>query len=80
MRQAAFAAWIAAHTRLGVAGMSMRSMPSGLNASITALITTGGAPMVPDSPIPFTPIGLVRQRTSSSAIWKSGSMSARGIT
>ena len=64
MRYAAlpFALWIAVHTLPGVAGMSMRSMPSGDSASITALITTGGAPIVPDSPMPFTPIGLVRQR------------------
>ena len=75
-----FAASIACQTRIGVAGMSMLSMPSGRSASITALMMVGGAPMVPDSPMPYTPIGLVLQRTSSSAISKFGSMSARGIT
>ncbi len=78
-RATPFALCIACHTRLGVAGMSIRSMPSGPSASMIALMTTGGAPMVPDSPMPFTPIGLVLQRTSSSAISKFGSMSARGI-
>ncbi len=31
-----------------------------------ALITVGGAPIVPDSPIPLTPSGLVLHGTSSS--------------
>ena len=36
---------MAAHTRDGVAGMSMCSMPSGLSASRIAPITAGGAPL-----------------------------------
>ncbi len=40
--------------------------PSGVSASISALITVGGAPMVPDSPMPLTPSGLVLHGTSSS--------------
>ena len=38
-----------------------------LSASISALITVGGAPMVPDSPMPLTPSGLVLHGTSSSS-------------
>ena len=33
-------------------------MPSGASASSTALWTAGPAPIVPDSPMPFTPSGL----------------------
>src|SRR5438034_10296442 len=55
---------IACHTRSGVAGISMRSIPSGDSASMTALITVGGAPMVPDSPMPLTPSGFVLHGTS----------------
>ena len=35
-------------------------MPSGASASITALATAGGAPLVPASPTPLTPNGLKR--------------------
>src|SRR4028118_2228073 len=52
------ASWIAPHTRIGEAGMSMWVTPSWPRASITALITAGWAAMAPDSPMPFTPIGL----------------------
>ena len=34
--------------------------PEGRRASRTAFTTVGGAPMVPDSPIPLMPSGLVR--------------------
>src|SRR6202035_1241673 len=70
---------IASHTRDGVAGMSIAVTPSGTSASISALITVGGAPMVPDSPMPLTPSGLVRHGTSSSSELISGMRSARGI-
>src|SRR6187551_759631 len=56
-----FARWMVSHTRSGVAGMSIASTPSGASASITALMTAGGAPIVPDSPMPLTPSGLVLQ-------------------
>ena len=42
-----FARSMASQTRIGVAGMSIASTPSGFSASITALMTAGGAPMVP---------------------------------
>src|SRR5262249_15189332 len=70
---------VGSHTRAGVAGMSMRSTPSGLSASMIALITVGGAPMVPDSPMPLTPSGLVLQGTSSSSVSMLGIVSARGM-
>src|ERR671918_2671559 len=47
------------HTRSGVAGMVMSVMPSGARASTMALTTVGVDTMVPASPIPFTPSGLV---------------------
>ncbi len=53
------ASWIAAHTRLGEAGMSMSVMPRGPRASTTAFITAAAEPIVPASPMPFTPRGLV---------------------
>ena len=52
------AAAIAAHTRDGEAGMSMWRMPMPASASTTAFITAAGAPSVPTSPQPFTPIGV----------------------
>ena len=53
-----FAAWMAAHTRLGEAGMSNSFTPRSLSASSTALITAGGEPMAPASPQPLVPRGL----------------------
>ena len=50
---------IACQTRSGVAGMSRSRTPKGARASITAFMTAGVAAMVPVSPTPFTPIGLV---------------------
>src|SRR4028119_684636 len=58
------ASWIALHTFHGEAGMSMWVTPRWPKASITALITAGWAAMAPDSPIPFTPIGLVGEGVS----------------
>src|SRR5207245_11402739 len=49
----------AAHTRSGVRGMSMCRMPRCDSASTTAFWTAGVDPIVPDSPIPFAPRGLV---------------------
>ena len=39
----------------GVSGMLMKSTPSGLSASMTALMTAGDAAIVPASPTPLTP-------------------------
>src|SRR5207245_2849022 len=50
---------MAAHTRSGEAGMSMSRIPNGWRASMTAFMTAGVEAMVPASPMPFTPIGLV---------------------
>ena len=44
---------------LGLAGIAMSRTPSGESASTTALITVAAEPIVPASPMPFTPIGLV---------------------
>ena len=46
---------MAFHTRCGEAGMAMSRTPSWDRASTTALMTAGAAPMVPASPMPFTP-------------------------
>src|SRR5262245_27615964 len=48
----------AERTRCGVAGISSISTPNGDNASLIALITAAGAPMVPPSP---RPLALVRE-------------------
>ena len=69
---------IAAHTRAGVAGMSMWVTPSGASASSTALIAAQGAATVPASPAPLTPSALVRVGMSSSHVSIFGRSSARG--
>ena len=48
---------MAVHTRCGVAGMSMWRMPRCATASMTAFCMAGVAPIVPASPMPFTPSG-----------------------
>lgn len=53
------ASWVARHRRAGVAAMSKRRMPSGVSASLTALVTAGSAPTVPASPTPLMPSGSV---------------------
>jgi hypothetical protein len=49
----------AAHTRSGVAGMASRSAPPPGTASAMAFITAAMAAVVPASPVPLTPSGLV---------------------
>src|SRR3990167_2631404 len=71
--------WMAFHTRIGVAGMSKLSTPSGASASINALMTAAGEPTDPASPIPLTPSGFVVAGISSNATQTSGMSSARGI-
>src|SRR3954452_15401607 len=56
--QRALAAWIAAQTRDGVAGISRWRMPSGARASHTAFMVAASEPTVPASPTPLTPNGL----------------------
>ena len=72
------AAWIASHTRSGVAGMSMCRTPRCATASTTAFWTAGVAPMVPASPMPFTPSGLRCVGVAMSRRVKLGSSAADG--
>src|SRR5215471_13707940 len=72
------ASWIAFQTREGVSGMSRCATPNGARASSTACTMVGGAPMVPLSPIPFTPIGLVGEGVSWNCERMFGTRSARG--
>ena len=62
LHRLALASLIAAHTRSGVAGMSMCRTPRWDTASMTAFSTAGVDPMVPASPIPLAPSGLMRGR------------------
>src|SRR5262245_6203262 len=72
------ASQIAVITRSGVKGRPTFRTPRWLRASTTAFPTAAGAAMVPPSPMPFTPIGLVglgvTQRPSSNC----GSSAADG--
>src|SRR5260370_5282394 len=65
-RAARPAARIARQTRSGVAGMSIRSMPSGARASTIALMIVCGAPMQPASPEPLSPSGVAPVGSSAS--------------
>ena len=53
---------MAAHTRSAVHGMSMWRTPRWLTASTTADCTAGVEPIVPHSPMPFAPSGLIERR------------------
>ena len=53
------AALIAFQTLCGLAGIGMSRTPRLLSASMTAFMTAGADPMVPASPMPFTPSWLV---------------------
>src|SRR5581483_2975074 len=68
-----FASCIAAHTRSGVAGMSMWRTPRCATASTTAFCTAGVEPMVPASPMPLTPSGLRSVGVSLASSSKLGS-------
>ena len=50
---------MARQTRCGVHGISTSVTPSGRSASITASTTAGVEAMVPASPTPLTPSGLL---------------------
>jgi len=50
---------MARQTLSGVAGMSMLSTPNSANASTTAFMTAGSAPLTPASPAPLAPSTLV---------------------
>src|SRR4051812_14013197 len=75
---AAPAPLMAAHTRSGEAGMSMSRMPNGCSASMTAFMTAGVDAMVPASPMPFTPIGLVGLGVVVWSVMKLGDSAAVG--
>ena len=70
---------IARHTRSGVAGIGTSRTPKSRSASTTALITAGGAPVVPPSPPPLTPSGLLGASTSLFSHTNDGNISARGM-
>src|ERR1700675_3405187 len=59
---------IACQTFIGVSGVGMLVMPSSLSASITSLAMQGVPPIVPDSPQPFAPSGLVLHGALSSSV------------
>src|SRR6185436_495034 len=73
------AAWIARQTFSEVAGIVMSVTPSGVRASITALITAGGTPMAPTSPTPLMPIGLCVHAVTWLPTLKLGRSAARGM-
>src|SRR5215471_5476540 len=50
---------IAATTSAGRTGMRPTLAPTCASASLTAFSTAPGAPMVPPSPIPFAPVGVL---------------------
>src|SRR6185503_2519513 len=70
---------MADHTRAGEKGKSRWWMPSGRSASITAFATAGSAPVVPASPAPLTPSGLVGDGTEWSCSSTRFRISGRGM-
>src|SRR6266496_3338247 len=62
--------------RLGGAGMSMWRTPRWLTASMTAFCAAGAAPIVPASPIPLAPSGLMPVGVSLASSSKLGSSAA----
>ena len=58
--------------------MSMSVMPRGPRASITAFITAAAEPMVPASPMPLTPSGLVGLGVTVWSSVKAGTRTAEG--
>src|SRR5207245_7885882 len=63
----------------GLAGMSMSFTPNGLRASATAFISAAVDAMVPASPIPLTPSGLVGLGVTSDSVSNMGRSDAVGI-
>ena len=58
--------------------MSMCRTPKGASASMTAFCTAGVEPMVPASPMPFTPIGFDGLGVTVDAISKLGTSAEEG--
>src|SRR5262245_10880620 len=73
-----FASSIARQTRSGLAGIWTSVTPRCDSASTTALITAADAAIVPVSPTPFTPRGLVGLGVSVRSSSKLGSSAAEG--
>src|SRR4029079_3218342 len=69
---------IARQTRSGVAGIWTSFTPRCDSASSTALITAGAAAMVPVSPTPFTPSGVVGLGLSVRSSSNDGNSAADG--
>src|ERR1700736_5563597 len=67
----------AAHTFSGVAGMSILAAPG--TAFAIAFIMAASAPVVPASPTPLTPSGLVVAGVDCSAAISGGTSAARGM-
>ena len=70
---------MARHTRSGVHGITTSRMPSGRSASMIALTTAGVDAIVPASPTPLTPSGLVVAGVSVRSVMKDGRSTADGI-
>ena len=58
--------------------MSMSVMPKGDRASMMAFITAGAAAMVPASPTPLTPMGLVGLGVTVVSVTMLGKSAAEG--
>ena len=69
---------IARQTRSGVAGIWMSFTPNGRSASTTALTTAGVDAIVPASPTPLTPSGLVVDGVSVRSVVNDGRSAAEG--
>ena len=69
---------MARQTRSGVHGICTSLMPHGRSASTIALTTAGVEAMVPASPTPLTPSGLVVDRLTVRSVVKLGRSAAEG--
>src|SRR6266571_3561958 len=76
LHRLSLASLIAAQTLAGVSGMSMWRMPRWLTASMTEFCVAGVAPIVPASPMPFAPSGLMMAGVSLLSSSKLGSSAA----
>ena len=69
---------MARQTRSGLAGIGTSVTPRCESASTTALITAGADPIVPASPIPFTPIGFEVLGVTVRSVSNDGNSAADG--
>src|SRR4029079_11406094 len=72
------AVWMACQTRIGLQGISMSLTPRCRTASMTALTTAGVDAIVPASPTPLTPSGLVVAGVSVRPVTNDGRSTADG--